>query len=79
MVNYIKHLGDIMKRAGAEYNEYNRDLLDKIIREVIDMPRNDSEEVWQKVKSIMFTGDPEKKKNFEDAVVKIFVKRLITG
>lgn len=79
MVGYIKHMGEIMKRAGAENTYENKLLLDEIIREVLSMTRNDADEVWAEVKSVMFGGDAEKKKEFEDSVVKIFIKRLVTG
>jgi hypothetical protein len=79
MTCYIKHVSELMRRAGAENTYENKKMLDAIIRELLGMPRNKCNEVWQQVKSIMFGGDAEKKKDFEDEVVRIFIKRLITG
>ncbi len=79
MTCYVKHLSEIMRRAGAENTYENKQLLDGIVREVLSMERNDCPEVWAKVKSIMFSGNAEEKKQFEDKVVSLFIKRLITG
>jgi hypothetical protein len=79
MTCYVKHLSGIMRRAGAENTYENKQLLDSIVRGVLSMQRNDCPEVWKRVKSIMFGGDAELKKRFEDGVVEIFIKRLITG
>ena len=79
MTCYVKHLSAIMRRAGAENTYENKQMLDTIVREVLSMPRNDCPEVWQRVKSIMFSGNAEEKKMFEDRVVGIFIKKLITG
>jgi len=79
MTCYVKHLSEIMRRAGAENTYENKQLLDGIVREVLSMERNDCPEVWAKVKSIMFSGNAEEKKQFADKVVSLFIKRLITG
>jgi hypothetical protein len=79
MVGYTKHLSGIMRRAGAESNYENKQLLDSIIRGVLSMEHHEEAQVWEKVKSIMFAGDMEKKKRFEDMVVRIFIKKLIAG
>ena len=79
MVAYIKHISMIMRRAGAENTYENKVILDGIIREVLKMQGADSNEVWEKVKGIMFAGDPARKKLFEDTVVRIFIKKLVTG
>jgi hypothetical protein len=79
MTCYVKHINGIMQRAGAENTYENKQMLDRIVREVLGMERNDCPEVWRAVKGIMFGGDAEKKKRFEDEVVRIFIKRLITG
>ena len=75
---YVKHLAELMRRAGADPSPQNKELLDRAVREVLGMERADAPEVWEKVKSIMFEGsDKEKKKEFEDSVVKLMVKYLI--
>ncbi len=79
MVTYIKHISQIMRRAGAENTPENKEMLDAIIRDVLTMHSCDSSEVWEKVKSIMYGGNEAAKKEFEDKVVKIFIKKLITG
>ena len=80
MTFYVKHLRALMQRAGAEYTPQNKDLLDRAVREVLNMERADAPEVWEKVREIMFSGKDEgKKKGFEDAVVKLMVKYLIMG
>jgi hypothetical protein len=68
-----------MIRTGAENNFENKKALDTIVRDVLGMERNDCPEVWERVKSIMFGGDPETKKAFEDEVVSIFIKKLVIG
>ena len=79
MVSYIKHIPQLMRRAGAENTQENKDMLDSIIRDVLSMHSCDSSEVWEKVKSIMYGGNLAAKKEFEDKVVKIFIKKLIAG
>ena len=79
MTCYIKHLSEIMRRAGAENTFENKQLLDKIIRQVLKMERADCPDVWKRVKPIMFGGNEELKKKFEDIVVRIMIKRLVTG
>lgn len=80
MTFYIKHLKGLMQRAGAEYTPQNKELMDKAVREVMGMQRADAPEVWDKVKGIMFSSKDEKaRKEFEDAVVKLMVRYLITG
>jgi hypothetical protein len=79
MTCYIKHLGGIMRRAGAENSFENKQMLDRIIRQALGMEKADCPEVWKKVKAIMFGGDAERKKRFEDGVVSVFVKRLVVG
>ena len=77
---YVKHLVGLMRRAGADPSPQNKDLMDRAVREVLDMERADAEEVWEKVKEIMFeNGNTAEKKEFEDDVVKLMVKFLITG
>jgi hypothetical protein len=79
MTCYVKHLSGIMRRAGAENTYENKQLVDSIVRQVLKMEKADCPEVWKRVKKIMFSGNEELKKKFEDIVVKILVKRLITG
>ena len=79
MTCYVKHLNMIMRRAGAENTYENKQLLDKIVREVLSMERDDCPEVWKSVKTIMFSGNEKHKMLFEDRVVEIFIKRLVTG
>ena len=80
MVFYTKHLAELLRRAGADPTPENKELLDRAVREVLDMERADTPDVWEKVKEIMFSGkDNEKKKEFEDAVVKLMIKFHITG
>ncbi len=79
MVAYIKHIAQLMRRAGAENTPENKEMLDSIIRDVLSMHSSDSSEVWEKVKSLMYGGDAAAKKDFEDKVVKIFIKKLIAG
>ncbi len=79
MTCYVKHLSEIMRRSGSENTYENKQILDSIVREVLSMQRNDCPEVWQRVKSIMFGGNVAEKRQFEDMVVRIFIKRLITG
>ncbi len=79
MTCYVKHLSEIMRRAGAENTYENKQLLDKIVREVLSMERNDCPDVWKSVKAIMFSGNEKHKMLFEDRVVEIFIKRLVTG
>jgi hypothetical protein len=79
MTCYVKHLGEIMRRAGAENTYENKQMLDSIVRQVLVMERNDCPDVWKRVKSIMFSGNDGEKKEFEDKVVSIFIKRLVTG
>ena len=79
MVSYVRHLKNLMDKAGAEYSYENRILMDKVVREVLDMEKADSEDVWKKVKSLILSGDRPERKEFEEEVVKRLVKRLITG
>jgi len=77
---YVKHLAELMRRAGADPSPENKELMDRAVREVLGMERADAKSVWEKVKKIVFEdGDQAKKKEFEDAVVKLMVKFLITG
>jgi len=77
---YVKHLAELMRRAGADPSPENKELMDRAVREVLGMERADADVVWEKVKSIMFeNGDQAEKKEFEDAVVKLMIKYLITG
>jgi hypothetical protein len=77
---YVKHLAQLMRRAGADPSPENKELMDRAVREVLDMERADADLVWERVKEIMFEGgNTEEKKEFEDAVVKLMVKYLITG
>ena len=77
---YVKHLAQLMRRAGADPSPENKELMDRAVREVLDMQRADADVVWKKVKEIMFeNGNTEEKKEFEEAVVKLMVKYLITG
>ena len=77
---YVKHLAELMRRAGADPSPENKGLMDRAVREVLGMQRADADVVWEKVKKIMFeNGDQKEKKEFEDAVVKLMVKYLITG
>lgn len=79
MTCYVKHLSEIMRRAGAENTYENKQLLDKIVREVLDMEHADCADVWKSVKAIMFSGNEKHKMLFEDRVVEIFIKRLVSG
>ena len=79
MVSYVRHLKNLMDKAGAEYTYENKVLMDKIVREVLDMERADAEDVWEKVKSLILSGESPERKRFEEEVVKRLVKRLITG
>ena len=77
---YVKHLAELMRRAGADPSPENKDLMDRAVREVLGMERADADVVWEKVKKIMFEdSDKAKKREFEDSVVKLMVKFLITG
>lgn len=77
---YVKHLRGLMQRAGAQYSSENKILLDKAVREILEMERADAQDVWEVVKSIMFDNpDKQEKKDFEDEVVKLLVKKLING
>jgi hypothetical protein len=79
MVSYTRHLFEIMKKAGADPRNFeSRKLLDRAVREVLDMERADSEDVWKVVKPILL-GDPKERRQFEDRVAKLLVKFLITG
>ena len=51
-------------------------LLDKCVREVLEMEKADQDDVWEEVKKII-SGDIEKRKEFIDKVVSIMVKKLI--
>lgn len=79
MTCYVKHLSEIMRRAGAENSFENKQLLDNIVRQVLKMDKADCPEVWKRVKAIMFGGNEGLKKKFEDVVVKIMIKRLVAG
>jgi len=79
MTCYVKHISEIMRRAGAENTYENKKILDSVVREVLGMQRADCPEVWKAVKATMFGGSPEKKKAFEEKVVRIMVTRLISG
>ncbi|RLI97227.1 MAG: hypothetical protein DRO99_03305 [Candidatus Aenigmatarchaeota archaeon] len=77
---YTKHISELLKRAGADTTPENKELLDRAVRKTLDMERADAPEVWEKVKEIMFSGrDEKRKRKFEDSVVKLMVKYLITG
>ena len=77
MNGYTRHLGEILKKAGADPSPENRQLLDRAVREVLGMERADSQEVWKKVKPIIL-GDSAKRKQFEDRVARLLIKYLIT-
>ncbi|MFQ5647823.1 MAG: hypothetical protein ACE5FW_01175 [Candidatus Aenigmatarchaeota archaeon] len=79
MVTYVRHLRRLMDKAGAEYNWENKQLLDKVVREVLGMEKADAEDVWKKVKGLILSGESPERKQFEEEVVKRMVKRLITG
>ena len=80
MTFYVRHVAELLRRAGAEPTPQNRELLDRAIREALGMERADANTVWDKVKEIMFSGkDNEKKRNFEEEVVRKMIKYLITG
>jgi len=79
MAGYTRHLYGLMKKAGAETSQENRTLLDRVIREVLGMPRNPEEEVWEKVKKIYLGPDSPLKKEFEQRTVKLMIKYLLTG
>jgi len=80
MTFYTKHLRGLLQRAGAEPTPENKDLLDRAVREVLDMQHADAPDVWEKVKKIMFeNSNAKEKKEFEDSVVRLMVKYLITG
>lgn len=77
---YVKHLAELMRRAGADPSPENKELMDRAVREVLDMKRADADVVWERVKKIMFQdGNAAEKKEFEEAVVKLMIKYLITG
>ena len=78
MNGYTRHLGEILKKAGAEPSPENREILDRAVREILGMERADATEVWAKVKPILL-GDSEKRKEFEDKVARLLIKYLITG
>ncbi len=78
MAQQIRHLEEIMRKAGADMTPENRQMLDKAVREVLGMQRADSSDVNKKVKSII-QGDPETRKEFEKRVTGLLVKYLITG
>ena len=80
MTFYVKHVSELLRRAGADPTPRNKELLDRAIREVLDMDRADAPVVWEKVKEIMFSGnDPDRKRDFEEEVVRRMIKYLITG
>jgi len=68
-----------MEKAGAEYNWENKQLMDKVVREVLGMEKADADDVWKKVKALILSGDSPERKRFEEEVVRRLVKRLITG
>ncbi|GEM_PF-3200336 len=79
---YIKHLRYLLEKAGADPRDFkSKQMLDDCIREVLEMEKADAPVVWEKVKSILFDekADPEKRKEFEEKVVKMMVKKLIVG
>ena len=80
MVSYTRHLVHLFRRAGAEYSYENRVLLDKVIRETLDMEKADADDVWERIKPLLTSPEKAgKRKEFEDQVVREFAKRLITG
>lgn len=79
---YIKHLRYLLEKAGADPRDFkSKRMLDDCIREVLGMEKADAPVVWEKLKSILFDpkADQEKKREFEEKVTKLMVKRLITG
>jgi len=74
MSSYTRHLDEIFKRAGVEKTPENRDALDRIIREELDMPRNNEDDVWEIVREkILLHKDPK----LEERVVKALVRHAL--
>ncbi len=79
---YIKHLRYLLEKAGADPGDFkSKQMLDDCIREVLGMEKADANVVWDKVKSMLFdsNADPGKKKEFEEKVTKLMVRKLIVG
>ncbi len=76
---YVKHLQEIFRMSGADPRSFeDKKIIDRAVREVLDMEKADAEDVWKVVKPIIL-GDPEKKREFEKRVVEKVVKYLVTG
>ncbi len=74
MSSYTRHLDEIFKRAGVEKTPENRDALDRIIREELEMERNNERDVWEIVREkILLHKDPK----LEERVVKALVKHAL--
>jgi hypothetical protein len=79
---YIKHLRYLLEKAGADPRDFkSKQMLDDCIREVLGMEKADAPLVWEKVKAILFApnADPAKRKEFEEQVTKLMVRKLIVG
>ena len=76
---YVKHLQEIFRKSGADPRSFEeKKIVDRAVREVLEMEKADAEDVWKVVKPIIL-GDPGKKREFESRVVKKVVKYLVTG
>jgi len=76
---YVKHLHEIFRKSGADFRSYeDKKIIDRAVREVLEMEKADAEDVWKVVKPIIL-GDPGKKRDFEQKVVEKVVKYLVTG
>lgn len=78
MTFYIKNIRHIMDRAGAAPSYHNKLLCDEAVREVLGMEKAKADEVWEKARALL-QGTPEGRKDFEDKVVKVLARKVISG
>ena len=78
-MSYVTHIITMLDKAGAERSFQNKKYLDDAVREVLGMQHANWEEVWSKVKALMQGPDREKWKSFESQVVRLVVKKNISG
>jgi hypothetical protein len=75
---YTRHLEEVLRRAGAANTPENRRLLDRAVRETLEMHRADCPDIWKTLKPIM-EGKDKRKQEFEEKVTRLLVKYLVTG
>jgi hypothetical protein len=68
---YVRHLTELFAQEGLEYNKPNRQKVDKKIRALLELPREDCPVVWKRVKPML--ADAEGRQSLEQIVREVLV------